>query len=155
MWPILKIDARTQTEAAPGEQTEMRCRSANQSLITDVLALRPYFCTIQLQSIRTAQAVWCQITAPRALDGGHQILRGTGSKSASRRLVPTPSPALADIDVGIEADRLAIAPRYRHDISIVVPDRLEQGLRGAPEIVERRIVVGRDIDIGLVGADMF
>src|SRR3954454_1339134 len=74
MWPILKIDARTQTEAAPGEQTEMRCRSANQSLITDVLALRPYFCTIQLQSIRTAQAVWCQITAPRALDGGHQIL---------------------------------------------------------------------------------
>ena len=75
MWPILKIDARTQTEAAPGEQTEMRCRSANQSLITDVLALRPYFCTIQLQSIRTAQAVWCQITASRALDGGHQILQ--------------------------------------------------------------------------------
>ena len=46
MWPILKIDARTQTEAAPDEQTEMRCRSANQSLITDVLALRPCFCTI-------------------------------------------------------------------------------------------------------------
>ena len=75
MWPILKIDARTQTEAAPGEQTEMRCRSANQSLITDVLALRPYFCTIQLQPIPTAQAMGYQITASRALDGGHQILR--------------------------------------------------------------------------------
>ena len=74
MWPILKIDARTQIEAAPDEQTEMRCRSANQSLITDVFALRPYFCTIQLQPIPTAQAVGCQITASRALDGGHQIL---------------------------------------------------------------------------------
>ena len=72
MWPILKIDARTQTEAAPDEQTEMRCRSANQSLITDVLALRPYFCTIQLQRDCTAEAVWCQITAAGVLDGGHQ-----------------------------------------------------------------------------------
>src|SRR5947207_15760561 len=75
MWPILKIDARTQIEAAPDEQTEMRCRSANQSLITDVFALRPYFCTIQLQPIRTAMPVRCQITASVALDGGHQILR--------------------------------------------------------------------------------
>src|SRR5438067_9724436 len=75
MWPILKIDARTQIEAAPDEQTEMRCRSANQSLITDVFALRPYFCTIQLQPIRTCHAVRCQITASAALDGGHQILR--------------------------------------------------------------------------------
>jgi hypothetical protein len=49
MWPIGKIDARTQTEAAPDEQTEMRCRSANQSLITDVLVLRPFLCTIRPQ----------------------------------------------------------------------------------------------------------
>ena len=81
MWPILKIDARTQTEAAPDEQTEMRCRSANQSLITDVLALRPYFCTIQLQRDCTAEAVWCQITAAGVLDGGHQILPPTAETS--------------------------------------------------------------------------
>src|SRR3982074_1537572 len=83
MWPILRIDARTQTEAAPGEQTEMRCRSANQSLITDVLALRPYFCTIQPPPDRTAKAVRCQITTSRALDGGHQILQS--APSARRR----------------------------------------------------------------------
>src|SRR3954452_7019004 len=93
MWPILKIDARTQTEAAPGEQTEMRCRSANRSLITDVLALRPYFCTIQLQSIRTAQAVWCQITAPRALDGGHQTYCLARSSENSPLRIRTASPS--------------------------------------------------------------
>ena len=31
-----ETDARTQTEAAPDEHTELRCRPANQSLITDV-----------------------------------------------------------------------------------------------------------------------
>ena len=36
-----RTDARTQTEAAPDEQTEMRCRPANQSLITDVLRSVP------------------------------------------------------------------------------------------------------------------
>ena len=46
MWPALKADARTQTEAAPDEHTEMRCRPANQSLITDVFRPRPLFCTI-------------------------------------------------------------------------------------------------------------
>ena len=75
MWPILKIDARTQTEAAPDEQTEMRCRSANQSLITDVFALRPYFCTIRPPPDRTAKAVRRSITAFGALDGGHQTYR--------------------------------------------------------------------------------
>ena len=36
-----KIDARTQAEAAPDEHTEMRCRPANQSLITDVSSSVP------------------------------------------------------------------------------------------------------------------
>ena len=69
MWPILKIDARTQIEAAPDEQTEMRCRSANQSLITDVFALRPYFCTIQLQPIRTAMQCGAKLLRPQPLTG--------------------------------------------------------------------------------------
>src|SRR5881227_945136 len=69
MWPILKIDARTQIEAAPDEQTEMRCRSANQSLITDVFALRPYFCTIQLQPIRTAMQCGARLLRPPPLTG--------------------------------------------------------------------------------------
>src|SRR5438477_9368960 len=69
MWPILKIDARTQIEAAPDEQTEMRCRSANQSLITDVFALRPYFCTIQLQPIRTAMQCGAKLLRPSPLTG--------------------------------------------------------------------------------------
>src|SRR5438270_10886844 len=69
MWPILKIDARTQIEAAPDEQTEMRCRSANQSLITDVFALRPYFCTIQLQPIRTAMQCGARLLRPQPLTG--------------------------------------------------------------------------------------
>ena len=86
MWPILKIDARTQTEAAPGEQTEMRCRSANQSLITDVLALRPYFCTIQPPQDRTAKAVRRSITTSRALDGGHQILHSVNYRAADMPL---------------------------------------------------------------------
>src|SRR5438105_4579602 len=69
MSPILKIDARTQIEAAPDEQTEQRCRSANQSLITDVFALRPYFCTIQLQPIRTAMQCGARLLRPPPLTG--------------------------------------------------------------------------------------
>src|SRR5215468_2950983 len=92
MWPILRIDARTQTEAAPGEQTEMRCRSANQSLITDVLALRPYFCTIQPPPGRTAKAVRRQITTSRALDRGHQILRPSHQPPQFGLLKPSAKP---------------------------------------------------------------
>ena len=75
MWPILKIDARTQTEAAPDEQTEMRIKPAHQSLITDVPRPRLLPCTIR--SNRSTPVVNTR-RRPRALgvlDLGHQNLR--------------------------------------------------------------------------------
>jgi transposase len=40
------IDARAKTGTAPDEHSELRLKSAHQSLITDVSRLRPYRCTI-------------------------------------------------------------------------------------------------------------
>jgi len=40
-----KIDARAKTGTAPDEISELRLKSAHQSLITDVSRLRPYRCT--------------------------------------------------------------------------------------------------------------
>ena len=62
------------------------------------------------------------------------------------------SAASADIVLGVEAGRLAIALRHGDDAQVLVLDRLEQRLGRAPEIVERRIVMRRHVDVGLVGA---
>src|SRR5262245_36793833 len=60
---------------------------------------------------------------------------------------PIKSSVLADIDLGVEADRLAVAPRHRDDVRIVIAHGLEQGFGGAPEIIERRVVMRRYVDI--------
>ena len=68
------LDARTQTEAAPDEQTELRCRPANQSLITDVTRLRPLLCTIHRDQPRPPTAARQRQAARSVLDWGHQNL---------------------------------------------------------------------------------
>jgi len=42
----LRIDARAQTGTAPDEHLELRLKSANQSVITDVSRFRSHHCTI-------------------------------------------------------------------------------------------------------------
>src|SRR5947207_15789153 len=106
MWPILKIDARTQIEAAPDEQTEMRCRSANQSLITDVLALRPYFCTIQLQPVRTAMQCGAKLLRPQPLTGDIRSYDHPTNSASFQRLDAHEDAVMVDIPDGDRRGRI-------------------------------------------------
>ena len=61
----------------------------------------------------------------------------------------TTLPAL-DIVFSIETYRFSIAARDGNDIRILILQCLEQRLRGSPQTVERRVVMGRNIDVRLV-----
>jgi hypothetical protein len=46
MWPIARSTPDRRHRTAPDEHPDMRLKSADQSMITDVSRLRPYLCTI-------------------------------------------------------------------------------------------------------------
>src|SRR5258707_14612940 len=59
---------------------------------------------------------------------------------------------MRDIRVGVEADRLAVAARYRDEVRGIVLERLEQRLGGAPQraaAAKPRIGVRRHGDLRL------
>src|SRR6266446_5525781 len=63
------------------------------------------------------------------------------------------SPHMRDVRIGVEADRLAVAARHCDEIRVVVLERLEQRLGGAPQraaAADRRIVMRRHVDLGLI-----
>src|SRR5258705_11224943 len=60
---------------------------------------------------------------------------------------------MRDVRIGVEADRLAVAARYCDEVWVVVLERLEQRLGGAPQraaAANPRIVGRRHGDLGLI-----
>ena len=102
--------------------------------------------------------------------GGYKQRRNGRSSPSSRPVHPRhrlpasgparrPVPALkaedhrgADGSASIETNRLAVTPRYGNQIRIPVFHRLKNGFGGAPEIVVRRVVMGRHEYARVVGA---
>jgi hypothetical protein len=80
------IDARAKTGTAPDEYSELRLKSAHQSLITDVFRLRPHPCTFSAAQ-NSNDNVRRQKFLPKSLDEGHQ--------SALRLLTMSPTPGMA------------------------------------------------------------
>ena len=66
-------------------------------------------------------------------------------------------PAVLDVDLGIETDRLALAARHRDQPRVGIPKRLEHRFGRAPErhvALQPAVVMGQHEYVGLVGPDM-
>ena len=55
-----------------------------------------------------------------------------------RHVRSAPSRPALDIILGVEANGLSIRPRHRDEGGVVILQRLEQGLRGSPQVVVAR-----------------
>src|SRR5580704_14647657 len=64
---------------------------------------------------------------------------------------------MLDVDFGVEAGRLAVAARHRHEVRVVIPEHLKHRFGRPPQrhvAVQRAVVMGGHEDIGLVEAGM-
>jgi hypothetical protein len=66
-------------------------------------------------------------------------------------LMSTTLPPL-DAILRVETYRLAIAARDGEDVRILILERLEQRVGGSPQAVKWSVVMGRDVNVGLVRA---
>ena len=72
MRPIARSTPDRRHRTAPDEHPDMRPKSADQSMITDVSRLRPHLCTIITSTAPTQIVGGGRRAAPPPLDKGHQ-----------------------------------------------------------------------------------
>jgi hypothetical protein len=87
MWPIVRSTPDRRHRTAPDEHPDIRLKSADQSMITDVSKLRPHLCTI-ITSTAFQNRSWREDIELRVpIDKGHKSKRHhysmTSSASAS------------------------------------------------------------------------